>query len=223
MIRAVLFDAVGTLIHLREPVADTYARCAREHGIELKTSALPDGFAKAMRAMPPMAFPSLHAGAVIAAEREWWRTVVRATFTAAGATAREDQFAACFDHLFNHFAGGDAWRCADGAVELLRRLRQRGLRTGMVSNFDHRLPGVLDALHLTNLFDIVVLPAAVGAAKPDPRIFHRALEHLGVAANAAVYVGDDAEDDVAGAEHAGLRAIDVRTVRDLRSLESLAA
>lgn len=223
MIRAVLFDAVGTLIHLREPVADTYARFAREHGIELGASALQDGFAKAIRAVPPMAFAELDASAVVAAEREWWRTVVRSTFAAAGAEARDEQFDPCFYRLYCHYAGAAAWQPADGAVELLRQLRHRGLRTGMVSNFDHRLPAVLNALELTNLFDTVVLPAEVGAAKPDARIFARALEHLGVAANEAVYVGDDAEDDVAGAERAGLRAIDVRTVQDLRSLESLAA
>jgi putative hydrolase of the HAD superfamily len=97
------------------------------------------------------------------------------------------------------------------------------LRTGIVSNFDHRLPAVLEALALAPLFDLVVLPGDVGAAKPDARIFVHALQRLGLRPEEAVYVGDDADDDIAAAERAGLRAIDAAALPDLRSLESLLA
>lgn len=46
-----------------------------------------------------------------------------------------------------------------------------------------------------------------GVAKPDPRIFHAALEHAGVSAAEAVHVGDHPRDDIAGARAAGLRAV----------------
>jgi putative hydrolase of the HAD superfamily len=106
-------------------------------------------------------------------------------------------------------------------VELLTALRRRGLRTGVISNFDYRLPPLLDALGLTLLLDAVVLPADAGAAKPEAAIFQLALDRLGVAATDAVYVGDDADDDVAGATRAGLRAIDVGRIGDLRELRQL--
>jgi putative hydrolase of the HAD superfamily len=221
MLRAVLFDAVGTLVHLREPVGETYARCARTHGVTASADALQAAFPRALRAMPPMVFPELAPDRQRTAERDWWRAVVRATFRAAGAGERQTEIDGCFEELFTYYAGAAAWRSADGAAEVLRALRACGLRTGVVSNFDHRLPALLDALGLAPLLDVVVLPADAGAAKPDPAIFAVALERLQVRAAEAAYVGDDAHDDIAGAEHAGLRAIDVATVGDLRALGAL--
>ncbi len=196
---AVLFDAVGTLIHLREPVGTTYARLAGCGD----PAALDAAFAAALRARPPMVFPGLAADAVRAAERAWWQALVRDVFAAAGTPLGPE----AFDALWTHYAGAAAWQPAPQAHDVLRALRAAGVRTAMVSNFDHRLPGVLAAVALAPLFDTIVLPADAGAAKPDPRIFHLALARLGVAPAAALYVGDDAEDDIAGATAAGLRAL----------------
>ena len=200
--RAVLFDAVGTLIQLREPVGVTYARLAGTGD----PAALQTAFAAAMRRRPPMIFPGLAPADVPAAERAWWQALVEEAFAAAGASLPEG----AFGRLWRHYAGAAAWQVVPGAVELLRHLRATGCRTGMVSNFDHRLRPLLVALDLAALFDVVVLPADAGAAKPDPRIFQLALARLGVAPSDAHYVGDDAEDDIAGASAAGMRAIDVR-------------
>jgi putative hydrolase of the HAD superfamily len=213
--RAVLFDAVGTLIRLREPVGDTYARAARAAGVTVDAGRLQTAFAAALRHAPPMVFPEVSPATVRRREQDWWRSVVAAVFAAAGAGNPGD---AVFVPLWEHYAGAAAWMVAPGAVELLRTLRGHALRTGMVSNFDYRLPALLDRLGLAPLLDVVVLPADVGAAKPDPRIFAAALARLGVPAAAAAYVGDDAEDDVAGAARAGLHAIDVIGVADLRQL-----
>lgn len=206
-LRAVLVDAVGTVMHLREPVGTTYARLAGGGD----PAALQGAFAAALRRRAPMAFPGLPPEAVRAAERRWWQELVEAVFAAAGAILP----AGAFDRLWAHYAGAAAWQPAPGAHALLRGLRQRGLRTGMVSNFDHRLPAVLAALDLSALLDVVVVPADVGAAKPDPRIFHAALARLGVVPAAALYVGDDADDDIGGATAAGLRAVDVHRFDDL--------
>jgi len=222
MVRAVLFDAAGTLIHLREPVGETYARYAREHGLTVAPSALQAAFPRALRAMPPMVFPARAGAERLEAERGWWRAVVRSVFDAAGASGdRFADFEACFERLFAHYAEAAAWRRAAGAIELLASLRGHGVRTGVVSNFDHRLPALLAGLELAPLLETVVLPADAGAAKPDPRIFALALARLGVSADEAVYVGDDADDDIAGAQRAGLRALDVAAVADLRSIERL--
>jgi putative hydrolase of the HAD superfamily len=207
--RAVLFDAVGTLIRLREPVGVTYARLGGGDA-----AALQAAFVSQLRARAPMAFADQPAAALQAAERAWWHELVRDVFGAAGRTLSSDSF----DSLWNHYAGGEAWVCAPGAIDLLRRLRAAGGTTAVVSNFDHRLHAVLAALALTPQLDIVVLPADAGAAKPDARIFQLALRRLGVAASDAVYVGDDPHDDHAGAAAAGLRVVDVTAVRDLRDL-----
>ena len=91
--------------------------------------------------------------------------------------------------------------------ESLQRLRQAGLRLGVVSNSDGRVEQALEAAGLRQYFDVVIDSTLLGVEKPDPRIFHAALEALGVAPEEALYVGDLYEVDVVGARAAGMEAV----------------
>lgn len=95
----------------------------------------------------------------------------------------------------------------EDAAPALAELRALGLRLVVASNWDCSLPGRLAEVGLLELVDAVVTSAEVGAAKPDARIFHAALERAGCEAAEALHVGDSAENDVAGARAAGLRAL----------------
>lgn len=90
------------------------------------------------------------------------------------------------------------------AAPALRALRERGTRLVVASNWDVSLAGVLADVGLAELLDGVVTSAAVGVAKPDPRLFERALELAGVGSAEALHVGDSLELDVAGAAAAGV-------------------
>jgi putative hydrolase of the HAD superfamily len=215
---AVLFDAAGTLIRLREPVGETYRRLAVAHGVALPASRIEEAFRRVLRQAPPMVWPGELPAEVAERERQWWRTVVRACFRAADASARFADFEGYFGTLFDHFARPEAWEATPGAKEALRALRARGLRTAVVSNFDHRLGGLLEGLGLAPEIELVIRPADADAAKPDPRIFVCALRRLGVAAHEAIYVGDDAQHDLAGAEAAGLTAIDALSLATFHEL-----
>ncbi|HLI59230.1 MAG TPA: HAD-IA family hydrolase [Solirubrobacteraceae bacterium] len=93
------------------------------------------------------------------------------------------------------------------AVRLLERARRAGTRAVVVSNWDVSLPEVLERAGLAPLLDGVVASAPVGAAKPSPAIFARALELAGTAAEDCVHVGDSLAEDVAGARAAGIEAV----------------
>lgn len=206
------------MIALREPVGETYVRLALPHGVELPASRVGEAFGRILRQAPPMVFPDAPPERVPSLERSWWREVVRQTFRAADGTARFADFEAYFDALFAHFAEPAAWQAAPGARECLADLRREGRRTGVASNFDHRLQEILEGLGLAKLLDLVLTPAQARAAKPQPRFFAAALEALGVAAPAALYVGDDAEADVAAAQAAGLRAVRIGGPATLASI-----
>jgi putative hydrolase of the HAD superfamily len=81
------------------------------------------------------------------------------------------------------------------------------VRRVVVSNWDISLGGVLCRSGLASRLDGWVSSAAARAAKPDPAIFRRALELAGCEPAAALHVGDTPEDDRAGAEAAGIRAL----------------
>jgi putative hydrolase of the HAD superfamily len=101
----------------------------------------------------------------------------------------------------------------------------------IASNWDCSLPDWLAPLGLLELVDGVVTSADVGAAKPDPALFRRALELAGVPAAEAVHVGDSLDNDVEGARAAGIRPLllvrqgeppaGVEALRSLAELPSL--
>jgi putative hydrolase of the HAD superfamily len=205
------------LIHLREPVGETYARVARRYGVTLPAWRLDDAFRRVLAAAPPMVFPAAEAAHVRARERAWWQARVRAVFRAADQMVSFADFDALFDALFVHYADAAAWQAAPGAAELIALLRANGRRVAVASNFDHRLPAILAALGLAPL-DAVLLPADLGAAKPDPAFFAAAAAQLGVAPSESIYVGDDPELDLAAARRAGWTAIDVAALATLGAL-----
>jgi putative hydrolase of the HAD superfamily len=219
VIRAVTFDAAGTLIAPREPVGRTYARVARELGIPADEATVEQRFRAAFRAAPPLAFPDVAGDERESRERAWWRDIVGRALGAGGAHARFD---ACFERLFAHYARAAAWIVYAEVPSVLTGLRARGLRTGVVSNFDGRLPRLLDELGLAPALDAIVWSSDVGAAKPASAIFAEAVRRLGVARAEVCHVGDDLEADVAGAAQAGVRAIHLdRSLRQPDALTTL--
>ncbi len=106
---------------------------------------------------------------------------------------------------FRHELYGDV-RADEHMVRLVRGLHKR-YRTGLLSNASAREPDwLIERYGLDGLFDVVVLSAAVGLAKPDPAVYRLALERLGTAAEATVFV-DDYEPNVAAAAALGIRGI----------------
>jgi putative hydrolase of the HAD superfamily len=93
------------------------------------------------------------------------------------------------------------------ASPALAYLREHGLKLIVVSNWDVSLETVLDRTGLAPLLDDVVSSAAAGARKPDPAIFEVALGLAGCEPGEALHVGDTPEEDVEGAHAAGIRAL----------------
>jgi putative hydrolase of the HAD superfamily len=92
-------------------------------------------------------------------------------------------------------------------VPALEALRAAGVRLVAASNWDVSLHEQLDRTGLTPLLDGAVSSAEVGAPKPDPEIFVRALALAGAGPEEALHVGDDVEADVGGALAAGLEPV----------------
>ena len=95
----------------------------------------------------------------------------------------------------------------EGALETLRELRERGLRLGMISVCSEEVPELWEETPFAGLFDSTVFSCSVGLRKPDPAIYRLALGELGVESADAMFVGDGANDELAGAERLGMRAV----------------
>ncbi|WP_134670105.1 HAD family hydrolase [Halorussus marinus] len=104
---------------------------------------------------------------------------------------------------------GDALAPVEGVPGLLADLRER-YRLGLLTNGSTRAQrSKLEAFEWVDAFDATVVTGELDAGKPDERAFAAILDELGVAPERAVYVGDDPEADVHGAQAAGMAAIQV--------------
>jgi putative hydrolase of the HAD superfamily len=194
--RAVLLDALGTLVRLDPPAPRLRDELA-SYGFEVEPATTERAFAA------EIAYYLEHhtEGRDPSSLAELRNRCAAVLHDALGvpalpiATAREAMLAAI---RFEPY---------DDAAPALRGLRERGLRIVVASNWDCSLPDVLARAGLGPLLDGVVSSAAAGARKPDPRLFRAALQLAGCAPDEAVHAGDSLANDVAGARGAGLRAV----------------
>jgi putative hydrolase of the HAD superfamily len=94
-----------------------------------------------------------------------------------------------------------------GAIETLAELRARGYGVGLITVCSEDVPDVWDETPFADLFDATVFSCSVGLRKPDPRIYRLACDQLGVEPDEAIFVGDGANDELAGAERVGMHAV----------------
>lgn len=226
MIRAVTFDVTHTLIHCPR-LGEIYAEVLNRHGVGVSA-------AEAGR-LVRLVWQELACAADPSRDRftshpegptGWWRRFLERLCEHLEAPP-PSRFAAA--ELFARFARADAWEVYPEVPETLNALRRQGLRLGVVSNWDTRLPDVLEGLGLAPFFDALVYSSAVGAEKPDRRIFEAALRSLGVRSGEALHVGDGRLEDVEGAQAMGMHAIHLTRgrgageIRDLTRLPELVA
>ena len=195
---AVVFDAVGTVIHPAVPAPRVSAAAARR-GLDADPAAVFERFVAAYRVEEAA---DERAGWLTSEEREVarWRAIVAATLPGAPAEV--------FDELYAHFASPDAWSVPTDAAEAFAALAGRGLKLGLGSNYDSRLDAVLAGRpELAPLAGCVVVSSRVGVRKPGRAFFDRVCAELGCEPVEVVFVGDDLGNDFHGATAAGMTAI----------------
>ncbi len=204
-IQMVFFDAAGTLFNVRGSIGEIYARLARKHGLEAEPEVIEQAFAQRFRRRPPLAFsPQLPEAERQRQEKEWWRKLVGEVFAGLGEFPR---FEGYFAELYQFFRTAEAWALYEDVEPTLVRLKERGLRLGIISNFDSRLEEVIRALELEHYFTSIHISSREGAAKPSPLIFRAAVKRNHLEARQAMHVGDSLREDVEGAAAAGLVSV----------------
>jgi putative hydrolase of the HAD superfamily len=193
-IKAVTFDVGGTLLAVWPSVGHVYAEVAARNGVKrLAAAALNRRFVAAWRAATRFSHSRLG-----------WARLVDATFRGLTDQPPSRTF---FAELYARFASPDAWHIFPDVLPTLDALAARGIKLGVISNWDERLRPLLRQLNLAGYFETIVVSREVRAAKPARAIFQHALRRLGLPAEAVLHVGDSLSMDVRGARAAGLPAL----------------
>jgi putative hydrolase of the HAD superfamily len=217
MIKAISFDAMDTLFYLTKTIGDHYACVGRVVGLVLDAQTLERAFHTAWKQMPQRA--------AIGGPREnddkgWWRELVHLVLDRVAPSLSEFDRDNFFEVAYEHFAEAGVWELYPEVPDVLEQLRPR-FELAVISNFDGRLRFILEHLGISKYFVHVFASSELGADKPDPEIYGRAVKLMNLKPNEVLHVGDDPERDWDAATAAGLSIF--RLDRPKNSLRDLAA
>jgi putative hydrolase of the HAD superfamily len=199
-VRAVFFDAVGTVIHPEPSAAAIYTAVGQRHGSRLSTEEIRQRFAAAFRQQELL---DRSAGWAVgpARELERWRTIV------AEVLADASDLDACFVELYEHFSLPSAWRLDPDLSATLTGLTGRGHTVGLASNYDERLRRLAAELPVLASLSPLLISSEVGWRKPAPGFFAALCQAVALPPAEILIVGDDPDNDYDGARRAGMQAI----------------
>jgi putative hydrolase of the HAD superfamily len=201
---AILLDALGTLVRLEPPAPRLRAELQTRFGLEVSLDEAQVAIAAEIAHYRAHLDEGRDSASLVALRRRCAEALTaalpgRARLLEIGLHEMTDALLASLE--FSAF---------DDVQPALTAARERGQRLIVVSNWDVSLHEVLERLAIAPLLDAILTSAEVGARKPSPVIFARALEVAAIGADDAVHVGDNLEEDVAGARAAGIEPILVR-------------
>ncbi|XP_071716261.1 LOW QUALITY PROTEIN: putative uncharacterized hydrolase C7D4.05 [Rutidosis leptorrhynchoides] len=192
--KALLVDAVGTLVIPSQPMAQIYREIGEKYGVEISEDEILRRYRRAYE--QPWGRSRLR---YVDDGRPFWQHIVSSS------TGCSDS--RYFEELYSYYTTDKAWHlCDPNAENVFKALKKAGVKLAIVSNFDTRLRPLLRALNCDHWFDALAVSAEVAAEKPNPTIFLKACELLGVEPEDAVHVGDDRRNDIWGARDAGCDA-----------------
>ena len=193
--KAVLLDVLGTLVELESPGPALREEIERRTGVDVGDERANAAFAAEITYYLAHHMEGRDMEAVERL-RDRCAEEIRRTLALDDldhATAREAMLAAL------------RFRAFPDALPLLHVLKERQVRVVAASNWDASLPDGLGQTGLLPYLDGAVSSAVVGSAKPDPAVFHAALELVGCEPDEALHVGDSPASDVEGARAAGIQ------------------
>jgi len=165
VIKAILFDAAGTLFYLTKTVGDHYAYVGRQVGLDLDAQQLERAFHAAWQQMSrraPIDGPREND------DKGWWRELVGRVFDQIAPSLSELDRDNFFEVAYEHFAEAGVWELYPEVPEVLEQLRPR-FQLALISNFDGRLRFILQHLGICNYFSYTFISSELALTNPIRR------------------------------------------------------
>ncbi|MFQ6121859.1 MAG: HAD family hydrolase [Dehalococcoidales bacterium] len=204
MTKAVFFDLYHTLVRYQPPREELQAKALKDFGIEVK----PEVFRRPLVIADEFIYQEI-ARSPLSQRSEKDKMALYARYQGillkeAGIEASEQLILG----LLGKMRQLDMKLVLfDDVMPALTDLKSKGLILGLISNVDRDINPLLNKLGLTSLLQVVVTSPDVGFNKPQPEIFQEALRQAEVQASEAIYVGDQYQIDVVGANKVGMKGV----------------
>jgi len=202
-IDAIMLDAGGTLIDLKPSREAIFAKVLHQHGFNAELEDIARSVARAERV-----FDDAQAKLDGKHEDVFWNSYDEFILKRLGFKGDHEKFSKDVSVEFDRVVPEvKNWVAFPDARPLLEDLKKRDFKIGLVSNATDLARKVMDNLDLSKYFDIMILSEEVGLRKPDPKIFLKAADEVGVHPSRAIHIGDRLAVDVLGAKKAGMNAV----------------
>ena len=200
---AVFFDAGETLVHPHPTFPDLFAQILRREGHDVDAGTVRDRGHVVFDRFREAAESNELWTTSAERSRRFWHEVYGIFLRELGVPDE----AGLIDTVYAEFTDLANYALFDDVPPVLEALRDAGLTLGVISNFEDWLERLLEELDVARFFAVSVISGAEGMEKPDPRIFHLAMERAGVRPEASVYVGDNPDFDVDPAAAVGMHPV----------------
>jgi len=202
-VRGVVFDLVGTLLQPVPSAAEAYRTVGARFGQVISEAEAAGRFREAFARQEAVDREQYDLRTSQDREHARWQAIVADVFPAAGSGGP------LFGCLWRHFAQAENWQSFPDVPPALSRLRALNLPLAIASNFDARLQTLVRTHADLAGFDgrLIFDSAAIGWRKPARSFFRTVKNRLDLPSEALLMVGDDADNDGAGAVQAGWQAL----------------
>ncbi len=195
-LKAVTFDAAGTLLSVYPSVGEIYAEMTIRHGLALSPVALESAFRRAFQKMQDVP----RTGLSEETEVLFWQRLFRETLAGLG---QPRDFDALFWEVWHTFAKAERWQLSPNALPIIMTLKQRGYRVAVLSNWDSQLRQILTEMNILYPFEHIFISSEIGIEKPHLGIFRHVEAVMQLGPTQILHIGDSRVHDIDGARSAG--------------------
>ena len=201
-IRLITFDATNTLFKVCGSVGEIYSKTALKYESKMDPQEMDRNFRKAFKEFNKN-FPNF-GQTVGMSSRQWWNKVISRSFNG---HVKPDVLEKISSELWVNFTKKTHWELFPEVIPVLQQFQGQGIQLGVVSNFDERLPRIMEALEIKKYFSFILASQQTKCFKPSPEIFHHAVSMVTrCGPTEAIHVGDNYELDYKAAMNAGMDA-----------------
>ncbi|HEY8188895.1 MAG TPA: HAD family hydrolase, partial [Pyrinomonadaceae bacterium] len=198
-VHAVFFDFGETLVVLSPTKEELFVRAAQSCGLKLSVDMVRRGY-------QTVDFHNKYSSVHTKDRESFYHHYNQQLCEALGISSHFAQLAPA---LATHFKLNKRWKLIEDVPDVLQRLSGHGLPLALVANWGSDLESLTEELGIRQYFAAIIPSQVAGVEKPDPAIFHLALDRLSLSASTqtVLYVGNEYRADVMGARAAGLTPV----------------